>query len=300
MKRLTLAFLLLALLMYLSIGIYFAFEIVAFQTRTLEQDKVYHRFRSFSQLKLPENAKEVFIESSGIKLAGSYFEKSSSDCGIIYNHGYSGTRYHMYKYAYIFEKYNCHEIYLDARHHGKSEGKYGTFGYHEKNDLLNVSTYLQKKAGLKTKRIAFVGVSYGASISLQAVGKSKEMFWFVLADSPYKDMKSILTEQALKRYPIYIQFSAPAAFFFASLFADFRPDEVSAEKLASDIHCPVLIIHSNSDVYTLPYHSKVIFQNLKHPKSKLLLTDWNAVHGKSMQARPEQYKMEVQQFVDSL
>lgn len=293
-KLLWISILILLSLLYIGISYYFALQVVAFPTRTLEEDRIKYEISSTEDFGI-SNPKEIHFPSGKVEISGWYVP-GEEHCGIIFHHGHKGTRYGMLKYVPMFQKMDCNLLLIDARHHGNSSGEYGTFGFYEKKDLLQAVDWMEKKDNLSDSEIGLVGESYGASTTLLA-GESGRSFWFLLADSPYKDMKTIIIEQGVQLYSQAALIFVPLAFEFSSWMASYDPDEVSPEKYADKIHSPLFLTHSGSDDYTLPYHSEDIFKKVRYEPKELFITDWGSKHAKSIDDDFETYSNEFLHFL---
>lgn len=290
------------LCIYLGVCWYFSSLVVAFDRKTLEADRLRLKIGSVADFGLSEPEAVSFQNpDDGTTLRGWYFRGDRS-CAAVFHHGFGGTRYGMLKYTPLIKDQRCHLLLYDARHHGESEGDYGTFGFFEKHDLLAAVDFLQKKTGVDDAHTALIGESYGAATSLQAAGYSKRHFWFLLVDSPYSDMRTIVTEQAVQRYtPVSLLFTE-GTFVLAGLRAGFDPDESSPLRYASQIRSPVMIVHSRSDKYTVPRHSEEIASALLKAgvQYRLFLTDWNSTHARSIDDNFEKYNAVFQEFLQGL
>ncbi|MCB1193360.1 MAG: alpha/beta hydrolase [Leptospiraceae bacterium] len=282
-------------MIYISVGWYFANRIINFQTRTLEEDKKNLKIDSLADFGL-SNPEPIEIPSQDVVLKGWFFETPKNDCAIIFHHGLTGTRYGGLKYTRLFQNKSCHLVLYDLRHHGESTANYGTYGYYEKFDALNVIDWLKNKTGLEDSQIGLVGESLGAAIVIQAGGSGRS-FGFILADSPFSSLEKIITERAVHDFTQIVYIFIPLAFYLASLRAEFDIKDVSPEMYASNVQSPIIIAHSLQDNYTLSYHSKNIYKNISYPKKKLLLTDWNASHGKSIDKNFKAYYSEISEFL---
>lgn len=292
------AFLILISISYISVAWYFSTRIVDFRLRTLEEDKNNLKIESIAEFGLPQ-PETVEIPSQGIILKGWYFENPQNQCAIVFHHGITGTRFGSLKYTRLFKDRPCHFILFDARHHGESKSDYGTYGYYEKFDTLNVIEWVKHKTELKDSQIGLVGESFGAATVIQTGGLGRN-FWFILADSPYSSLEKIIKERAIDDYSMAILMFTPLAYPLASFLAEFEIADVSPKESASSIKTPIFIVHSIQDKYTLPYHSKVIYQNITIPRKKLLLTDWNATHGRSIDKNFEAYYNQFSEFLNSI
>lgn len=290
------------LCIYFGVSWYFSSQVIAFNSRTLEADRIRLKIDSVADFGLAEPEAVSFQNpGDGTTLRGWYF-RGDRPCAAVFHHGFSGTRYGMLKYTPLLKDQSCHLLLYDARRHGESEGDYGTFGFYEKHDLLAAVDFLQKKTGVDDAHTALIGESYGAATSLQAAGHSKRRFWFLLVDSPYTAMRTIVTEQAVQRYTQGSLLFTGGAFVLAGLRAGFDPDESSSLRFASQVQAPVMVVHSLSDTYTVPRHSEEIASTLLKAgvPCRLLLTDWNAVHARSIDDNFAQYNAVFQEFLQGL
>jgi fermentation-respiration switch protein FrsA (DUF1100 family) len=283
------------LLAYGGISWYFSNELVFFTVRTYEDDKRDYKIHSLEQVGL-ENPQDIVIDLKDIKISGWYF-KGENDCGIIFHHGYRGTRIRMITYIPLIKEYQCHLFLFDARHHGNSTGKFGTFGYYEKFDLLNIIDWFEQKTNLKDDQIMLIGESMGASIIIQSAGYSKRKFKMILAESPYADLHTIVKERSIILYTKPSLIFLPAAFLLANIRTSSNLYDVSPKKYANQIITPILIYHSKTDDYTPYHHSEDIYQSLLLKEKELILTDWGSKHAKSIDDNYEKYSEYFKQFI---
>lgn len=303
MKKLLISVLVIAALIAGGIyyaGYYFSTVLVAFDKRTLEEDRQNLEIESYRDFGLNE-PEEIEITTEGpepVTLKGWYFEHNygrQADCGIVIAHGVTGTRYGGLKYTRPFSERNCSYIVYDARHHGESSGDYTTYGHFEADDMLSVVDYLKEKDNLTEKQIGLVGESFGAATALLA--SAKREFGFTLADSPYSSLEKIVTERAVAEYGDLILYIVPLAMSISESRAGFDPYSLSVLEKAPEIKGAVLIFHSLQDDYTPVEHSKEIYAALTTSEKQLELTDWNAKHGLSINEEPGKYAAIVRKFL---
>ncbi len=81
----------------------------------------------------------------GLKLAARYYDNNST-CTILLFHGYRSSAAHDFSCAVeMYYKMGFNILMPDQRAHGKSEGKYITFGVNESRDVLSWLEFLNKK-----------------------------------------------------------------------------------------------------------------------------------------------------------
>ena len=276
---------------------YFAGVLVAFQPKTLEEDRRGRRIKGLAQFGL-EKAQGVELNVSGLKLRGLYLPaERGSKCGVVFTHGHRATRFGSVQYTALFKKRGCALLIYETRRHGKSQGDFATFGYHEKKDLHEILKWFSKKTGLPQGKIGLFGVSMGAAISLQAAAQSPEIA-FVAVDSPFSSLRRIVGEQGRKQYGSALSVLLPGAFFFGGLRSGADLDDVSPLEYAKRIRVQVFILHSLTDTYTLPEHSRRIFAAVPHERKVLKLTKAGAAHSRDIVKNLPVYKQAVDDFLN--
>ena len=296
MKKILSTFIIVFTFFLLGAGYYFSSSIVSFPVTTLEEDKTKLKINSISEFGLPE-PESIRFQNGNLRLRGWYFKNpKKKKCGVVLLHGHTRTRFGVLKYAPLFWKRGCSLFLYDARHHGESGGEYGTYGFYEKIDLERAIEFFSEISTVPEEQIGIFGASFGAATALQ-YAEGRNDFAFVIADSPFMDMRSIVEKRAVDLYSPVVLFLSPIALSLAELRADFLVDEVSPKKAAKFISLPVLLIHSKTDEITPVSHSEEIFQNLKSNHKQLVKTDWGANHCKSIDVRPSEYESIVNFFL---
>lgn len=296
MKKILSTFIIVFTFFLLGAGYYFSSSIVSFPVTTLEEDKTKLKINSISEFGLPE-PESIRFQNGNLRLRGWYFKNpKKKKCGVVLLHGHTRTRFGVLKYAPLFWKRGCSLFLYDARHHGESGGEYGTYGFYEKIDLERAIEFFSEISTVPEEQIGIFGASFGAATALQ-YAEGRNDFAFVIADSPFMDMRSIVEKRAVDLYSPVVLFLSPIALSLAELRADFLVDEVSPKKAAKFISLPVLLIHSKTDEITPVSHSEEIFQNLKSNRKQLVETDWGANHCKSIDVRPSEYESIVNSFL---
>ncbi|XDD53371.1 alpha/beta hydrolase [Leptospira sp. WS4.C2] len=296
MKKILSTFVIFFAFFLLGAGYFFSSSVVTFPISNLEEDRAKLKIKSVADFGLPE-PESIRFQNGSLRLRGWYFKNpKKKKCGVVLLHGHTRTRYGVLKYAPLFWKRGCSLFAYDARHHGESAGEYGTYGFYEKLDLERAIEFFSEISTVPEEQIGIFGVSFGAATALQ-YAEGRNDFAFVIADSPFMDMRSIVEKRAVDFYSPLVLFLSPIALSIAELRADFLVDEVSPKKSAKYISQPVLLIHSKSDEITPVSHSEEIFQNLKSNHKQLFITEWGANHCKSIDLRPDEYESIVNSFL---
>lgn len=293
--KLLIAVLIVLAVVYAAGSWYFSGLIVKFAVHPLAEERLRHGAPFNYDLPTPE---EVQIAGDGVLLSGWYFDNpNDGGCGAILLHGHTSSRYGMLKYTPLVWPLGCDLLLYDHRYHGNSTGDFGTYGYHEKRDLLAALAWFQTRTNLPSTQIGLIGESYGAATALQAAPLAPSLA-FIVADSSFRSLWSIVSEQGVKRFGGWVRLMVPGAMAFAGLRAHFAPRQVSPVDAAPRITSPVLLVHSASDEFTAPQHSVDIAAALPPTLChRLHLTDWGSTHGQSVDDNLAAYRTLFQEFL---
>ncbi|MGL4572303.1 MAG: alpha/beta hydrolase [Clostridium sp.] len=191
------------------------------------------------------------ISNDGLKLKGYYYEKHKrGDKGVILVHGYTANHIIQSPFIQLFLDEGFNVLLIDMRSHGNSEGKYATYGRHEKEDLHIWYKILKDRL----KENAFIGLhgqSMGAATSLMYGGYQKNLD-FIVSDCGYSNGKDLL------KYQIHEKAKAPFNPIFYLLnkkverVCKFNFNEISPIKDIKNLDIPILFVHGTNDI-TVPF-----------------------------------------------
>ncbi len=185
--------------------------------------------------------------SDGYKLA--YWTLDDSNCketagAVIYLHGITDSKVSGLNYAKELAKF-CQKIFLiDMRRHGESEGKYCTYGYYEKHDVVRLIDEIELKN--PQTEITLLGVSMGGAIAIQTAAIDKRVSR-VIAIAPFYDLFSIALDHEFNHIGIRNKALLRFVLHRAEKVANFKASEVSPAKDIQYIEVPVLIVHGEED-----------------------------------------------------
>ena len=273
---------------------YFSSIAIASPTQSLADGRA--RADSFEELGLPQPV-DVSIPAGEVELSGFLFENErEGDCGAILLHGYTGTRYGALQYAPLFWERGCDLLAYDHRGHGASTPALHTFGYYEKQDLAAAVDWFTAQTGLDRSQVGLAGVSYGASTALQAAPLLPEVA-FILADSSYQDLESILRYQGYEQFGNVAMFFLPGALIAAELRTGGDVQAISAQDAIAAAEMPILLVHSRQDEYTPPAHAEQIYARSDKGRTVLHLYDWGSPHARDIITDFDAYKADVDAFL---
>jgi pimeloyl-ACP methyl ester carboxylesterase len=156
----------------------------------------------------------------------------------------------------------------DMRAHGRSGGKYITWGAKEKLDIKSVMDRLIA-GGTVSDKIYVCGASMGGCIAIQYAAIEPRCHGVLAICSP-----AGAREVAQLMLPLCHGDALNARIEQAGKLADFNPADASAITAASRLRCSLLLAHGYWD-FVVPYsHSEAIFNAAPEPK-KLVPCKWS-------------------------
>ncbi len=267
---------LLLIVLYAAAGWYFSTVMIASPVASLESHRAGIGEPVDFGLPAPE---EIAISNGDITLTGWYFDNPQEGvCGVMFMHGFTGTRYQALYWAPLFWERGCDILAYDHRGHGGSTPAFHTYGYFEKEDALAALDWFQQRTGLGEAQIGVAGVSYGAATALQLAPLIPDAP-FVLADSSYRSLEDIVRVRAEARLGQTLgAVLLPGALAAAELRTGLDAAAVSPENGASNAQMPLLLIHSRTDGFTPYTHSEAIYANSVAGRAVLHVNDWGSSH----------------------
>ncbi len=214
---------------------------------------------------------------------------------IILSHGYTSTRYGMYKYAVLWRRLGFNCVLYDNRGHGVNERTNCTFGIKEGRDLISVIEDTYKRYGADI-HIGLHGESMGAGLQLMALNHQPKVD-FIINDCGYSEILPVLRWKVKDGFhlPGWLADAASlyARIFFGYWFQDVRPIDCLKEN-----QIPICFVHGTGDNFTAHWHSEKMFEANKGYK-ELHLFD-GVDHAECIVADPERYADMMKNFVEKI
>lgn len=238
---------------------------------------------------------EIYITSPfGYKLYGMFIPVKGSKKAVIICHGITCNIYASVKYIDLFRKRGFSVFIYDQRNHGKSGGRYTTFGYFEKYDLKACVDWVREKIG-EGCCIGVMGESMGAATALQSLSVDKSLT-FCIADCPYSDLRELLNRR------LQIEYKLPGFLLItlASLVSLYKSgmsfNKVSPIKDVAESRTPVLFIHGADDDY-IPAKMSMDMYKVKKGVKELYIAE-GARHAQSLTVNSREYDNKVGEFIN--
>ncbi|AZP92732.1 alpha/beta hydrolase [Enterococcus mundtii] len=245
----------------------------------------------------PDNRKEWQQTSTdGLKLSAIYLPATDSHKTAIVAHGYMGNAETMANYAKMFHDLGYNVLVPDARGHGKSEGDYIGFGWHERKDYVKWIDQVLETNG-QSEEIVLYGISMGAATVMMTSGESLPTnVKAIIEDCGYSSVNEELAYQlnelfSLPPFPL-IQVTS----LMTKIRAGYFFGEADAIKQLEKNQLPMLFIHGDADTF-VPYEMlDKVYQATNGPKEKYIVP--GAEHAKAYSIDPENYQKTVSSFLE--
>ena len=189
-------------------------------------------------------------------------------------------------------------LMADQRAHGGSEGKYITYGVHERYDALLWCRFLEKEYGAVTPIILYGLSMGGATVMMASALDLPENVCGVIADCGYTSPVAICEkvmkiDLRLPRFPIYYGSSV-----FARILARFSFNEASSTEAVKASKLPLLIYHGDGDKF-VPHGMGIENRDAAGEKCRFVSVP-GAGHGRAYVSDSALYMREFSEFVSKL
>lgn len=259
--------------------------------------KYYDLIQSTNHWLKDHHAQDVYITShDGLRLHGLWVPAQNAKGTMLLVHGYRSTM--LVDFGPAMEYYHDRGMNLlipEQRCHGKSQGRYITFGVKESRDMLCWLEYHNRHFGKLP--LILSGLSMGASTVLYLADEDlPDNVKGMIADCGFTSPKDILAS-VFKRV-IHLP-AAPTLLvtdLAARLFAGFSLSEEDSRRTLRKNHLPIMMVHGKDDGFVPCRMTEEGFAVCTGPK-QLLLVD-GADHGVSFLVARDRYSTMIGEFLD--
>jgi pimeloyl-ACP methyl ester carboxylesterase len=186
-------------------------------------------------------------------------------------HGIHARSFWMLRQAKELARAGYRAVLVDLRGHGRSTGKFLTYGLQEAEDLSQVIDAL-KRRGLLAGKIGVYGVSYGATTSIHLAGRDPRVR-AVVAVAPFSTMRDEVPEYGRTMVPgvgsMISDETYQQAIDEAGRRAGFDPDRASAVEAIRRTAARVLLMHGTDD-WVVPQHHSIRLHEAARDHSELV------------------------------
>lgn len=226
------------------------------------------------------------------------FYQNVGDLFVICLHGYNGTHKSLQDVAMYYFEQGYSVLTPDLRSHGKSDGKYITFGYFESRDVIFWCNFiLQRNPNAK---IVLHGESMGGATVMMTAGRQDlpKNVIAIIEDSGYSDAFNTVYEQMSRQYKVpkipFMNFGNLGIMFNGKFSLRKVRPIISLKKSK----LPILFIHGSKDNFVKPYMQDQLFKSYTGKKQKLTVE--GAYHVASRNVAKELYYSTIFNFLDNI
>ena len=179
---------------------------------------------------------------------------------VVLSHGYTSSRYGMYKYAMLYRKmgYNC--VLYDQRGHGANKPTVTSFGNKEARDLMAVIADTYERYGTDIM-LGLHGESMGSGTQIEAL-KYHPKIDFVVNDCGYGDILNVLKWKCKQEFH-FPGWTATMASFYAKIFYGFSFHQIRPIDNLKENTVPICFIHGKDDNFVHCRHSEKMYETTK-------------------------------------
>lgn len=241
-----------------------------------EKEEIYINLSKWDSI----SKEDVYITSfDGVKLHGSYCVFKEAPATIILFHGWRS--FGEFDFSLIIGKYidaGFNILLVDERAHGKSGGKYITFGISESIDAAEWTKFISSRE--KGARPVFIdGMSMGATTVLMSVSRDiSSDVKGIIADCGFTSPKEIISH-VIRGYHLPAAVIFPFVSLYFKIFAHVDIGELSTVEAMRKCQIPVLFIHGEADKFVPCEMGRRAYDACVSKKS--IITVPGAGHGKS-------------------
>lgn len=295
------AFFIGGIIVVVALGVLFLSSMAKFAVRpkvhTLEYEKEYLQKHDFMQGESLAIENEHTVETfDGESLwVGFVPGDPTNKHYVILSHGYTSTRYGMYKYATLWRKMGVNCVLYENRGHGANKPSVTTFGIRESKDLMTVIEDTYKRYG-EDISLGLHGESMGAGLQVMAI-EHRPKVDFIVNDCGYSEILPVLRWKVQEgfHFPGWL---ADAASPFCKLFFGYRFEDVRPIDRLKENEIPICFVHGTNDTFTAHWHSEKMYEANKGYKELHLFEGVD--HAECIVADTKRYAKILKDFMDKV
>jgi len=174
---------------------------------------------------------------------------------VVMSHGWASGRYGLLIKAPLLAPFASRVVVYDLRGHGDASAPMTTMGPREVDDLLAIVDQVRPTDEPERSAVLF-GSSMGGVISMAGAARAGDKIEGVITEAPYRTLAHPLAGQLRRRHSPpwpFVPLTVAHMRFWVKGFAAFDPDGH-----ASQLRCPLLILHGDADTISPHAHGQQI------------------------------------------
>lgn len=214
---------------------------------------------------------------------------------VLYLHGVSDCKIDGLRLARLLHDHHFNVFLYDARRHGLSDGKFCTYGFYEKFDVVRIIDYLTSRKDFSPGKIGAFGTSMGAAVAIQAAAID-ERIAAVVAENSFATLRSIFDDYQKRMIKLPFHYLRNLVIVRSERMANFKASEVSPLEAVRNLDRPVLFIYGKNDQLISHEYSVMLFENT--PVKKELFPIEHASHNDTWNIAGRSYEMKLLGFFE--
>ncbi|HEV8538760.1 MAG TPA: alpha/beta hydrolase [Bacteroidota bacterium] len=236
------------------------------------------------------------ITGEGMKLNSWLIKAPAPAKGtVLYLHGVADCKIDGIRHARILHDHHFNVFLYDARRHGRSDGKFCTYGYYEKDDVIRIIDYLVSRTDLPPGKIGIIGTSMGAAVALQAAAMDKRIA-AVVAENSFATLRSVFDDYQRRIIKLPFHFLRNIVIVRSELMAKFKASDVSPLEAVKQIGIPILFVYGTMDHLISHQYSISLYEQANGPKELFPVED--ASHNNIWQVAGQRYEKKILEFFE--
>lgn len=188
-----------------------------------------------------------FVNGDHQRLHAWFIPAKDSPRGtIFYMHGVGDNKISGLRLAQVFHSRHFNVMMYDSRAHGRSEGRFCTYGYYEKFDVAKAIDVLVEREKSGLGKIGLFGTSMGAAVAVQAAGIEPRIR-AVVAEGCFTSLRTITVDYQKRLLWMPWHFLRNVAMKRSEHIGHFRHRDVSPLHSLATVNVPILFIHGKKD-----------------------------------------------------
>ena len=201
---------------------------------------------------------EVETENEGLHLSGQYFDFGNKKRCVIILAGRCECHKYSYYFAMPYEKIGCNVLVIDARAHGKSDGKYNTIGVGESRDLRAWIKLLEERFGMQEIYFHTICVGTSSALLLMTSPDCPESVKGLVTEGPYISFRETFRQHMIvDKRPVYPVLDM--VMLNIKKYCGTDVYKTAPIKIIDKLHQRVLFIFGEEDVFSIPPRSRELF-----------------------------------------
>ncbi|MGA7159899.1 MAG: alpha/beta fold hydrolase [Bacteroidota bacterium] len=193
---------------------------------------------------------------------------------IFYMHGVGDNKISGLRLAQVFHSRHFNVMMYDSRAHGKSGGRFCTYGYYEKFDVSKAIDVLLERKKTSLGNIGLFGTSMGAAIAVQAASVEPRIR-AVVAEGCFTNLRTITVDYQRRILWMPWHFLRNVAMKRSEHIAHFKHRDVSPLSSLDSVNVPILFIHGKKDARIKYQYSEQLYAKAHEPKELYLIDGAN-------------------------